>query len=222
METLATRLQRLEKPYYMGKHLYQVETEMTRLNPTKLAKDRLENLIIEDFLKWLHRRKGYQAALQERPEPPDALFTVNNRKMWLEIVDAFRSPDEAREFNSAITPGKQLYHHRESVIIDPDKSITKAVFNQIWLKNCKSNYLETYNNLGPGVLITHCPDPLYEDETFEIISDYFTDYQQFCEAEMSRPNTLYTGYFKWVFITEGQGSFRFLGQLPHHNRLNSG
>ena len=76
------------------------------MSERKRIKDASEGARGDRFLEWLARDVGAKFTVIGRPEPPDILFTDARSTSWLELAEIFRSPEEAREQYSRVTPGE--------------------------------------------------------------------------------------------------------------------
>ncbi len=143
-------------------------------------------------IKKIHERESIAAFLRhynlvqksnykvvEAPDPPDAIISNSSSKKWLEHCDAYRSPDEAQE-------DYESGHHHSGPIPSPDCEIINAIVGTIRSKLSLQSYSKIYSELGPGILVVVCRDPLFSypvlEELVDVLKegkDHFNDSRYF-------------------------------------------
>ena len=171
------------------------------MKPREKIQSAHEDAVIEQFLVWYNSKHGTEFKVFEKPEPPDALARDNGKVIWIEHADIYRSWEEAREERSAVTPGETPYERQEHPIIKPDKRAAAAFVSTMNSKLSKSSYEKWYNKYGHGILVLTERDPLFDQSTWDCISE---ELDSFCFDDDK-------GYFKeTVFGYRSMGSLAFI------------
>jgi hypothetical protein len=171
-----------------------------------------ESAVIEHFICWLAENGSPTYEVVERPDPPDAILKATQSYIWLEITDCYRSPEEAREEYSRITPGETPFIHTEHPIREPDARTAHSVLLTIAKKFTKDTYGTALKEHGPGILICCERDPLFSDSTLSKTCDLITDHKD----ELS---TMNDGTFREVYLYHSahpDGSRKFERILTFH------
>lgn len=141
------------------------------MKPREKIQSAHEDAVIEQFLTWYNSKHGTEFKVFDKPQPPDALARDNDQVIWIEHADIYRSWEEAREERSAVTQGETQYDRLEHPIIEPDKRTAAAFVTTINKKLSKSSYEKWYKKYGPGFLILTERDPLFDQSTWDCISE---------------------------------------------------
>ena len=163
------------------------------MDARKPIKSGHESAVIEHFMRWLAENGSLTYEVVGRPDPPDAILKAIPSYIWLEITDCYRSPEEAREEYSRVTPGETPFVHTEHPIREPDARTAYSVLLTIAKKFTKDTYGTALKEYGPGILICCERDPLFSDSTLSEIRDLITDHKD----ELS---TMNGGTFRDVFL----------------------
>src|SRR5687768_17432425 len=86
-----------------------------------------ELVVMNLFVEWLGNQEGVHYELLERPNPADGIYKATSGTIWIEVVDTYRSADEAHEERSRVAPGEQPFVHREHPISEPDERMAFAM-----------------------------------------------------------------------------------------------
>ena len=159
-----------------------------------------ELAVLNEFINWFNSQSHEEFKIIERPDPPDAIIKGKDRIEWLEHTVAYRSPEEAQEELSLVTPGEKPSHRKEHPIIDPDERIAAVVVNNLHFKLKKDSYKTVYEKYGQGTLILSERDPLFCSETLDNIKTALISY--FFVGDR--------GYFKQAYLCiRSNGSYYF-------------
>ena len=142
----------------------------------KEIQDNHELAALNEFINWLNSQSHEEFKIIERPDPPDAIIKGNGRIEWLEQTDAYRSPEEAQEERSLVTPGEKSFHRKEQPIVSPDERIAAVVLNNLHSKLKKDSYKTVYEKYGQGTLIISERDPLFCLDTLGNIKTALSSY----------------------------------------------
>lgn len=96
-----------------------------------------------------------------KPEPPDAIITINGNPSWIEITDAFFSPELAESITTHVANNKQ---HRpvpkeKRICIDPDEKFSSILESVIVTKYDKDSIGNVYKQYGSGILLVGIINP---------------------------------------------------------------
>ncbi|MBA6383653.1 hypothetical protein H4J45_09730 [Colwellia sp. BRX10-6] len=134
------------------------------------VKETHENSVLAGF-KSLSELNGNIVEILDKPEPPDAIITINGKKTWIEITDAFISPEHARSITSQVAEDKEWIKSTPGLInVDDFNETLKGV---IKAKYDKDSIQRVYRKRGAGILIVGCFSPFHypiEENIEELIS----------------------------------------------------
>ena len=134
------------------------------------VKDVHENSVLEGF-KSLSELSGNIVEILNKPEPPDAVITINGKKSWIEITDAFITPEHARSLTSKVSEDKEWIKSTQGLInLDDFNETLKGVIKE---KYDKDSIQRVYRERGSGILIVGCFSPFHypiQENLEEIIS----------------------------------------------------
>lgn len=168
------------------------------MKPRERIKQTHEDAVIEKFLSWYNSTHETKFKIIDKPEPPDAVAQDEGKYIWIEHADIYRSSEEAREERSAVTPGEKPYQRQEHLISEPDKRMAIAFVFTLNKKLSNNSYRNWYEKYGPGILILTERDPLFDQSTWDCISEELNS----CSFENDK------GYFKKIFL-----GYRIMGGL---------
>jgi len=160
------------------------------LKPREKIKQAHEDAVIEQFLSWYNSKHRTEFKIVEKPQPPDAVAQAHDVYIWIEHADIYRSSEEAREERSAVTPGETPYERQEHPIYEPDKRTAFAFASTLNKKLSKDSYVKWFKKYGPGILILTERDPLFNQSTWDCITEKLKS----CSFEADR------GHFKNIFL----------------------
>ncbi len=137
---------------------------MTVKNARKFVKIQHETAILDEVVDAMNRVYGFCYKVIERPDPPDAIISNGTTTSWIELVDVFRTGDEAREQFSFVTPGEIPHLRREKIIENSDGRIINGILTACYSKATYSSYKPVSERYGPGILIVSEQDPLFTEK----------------------------------------------------------
>jgi len=168
------------------------------MKPREQIKQTHEDAVVDQFLSWYNSKHETKFKVIDKPEPPDAVAQENEKYLWIEHADIYRSSEEAREERSTVTPGEKPYERQEHPIVEPNKRVAVAFVSTLNNKLSKDSYEKWYEKYGPGILVLTERDPLFDQSTWDCISTELDS----CSFEHDK------GYFKEVFL-----GYRSMGGL---------
>ena len=122
------------------------------------VKDVHEKSVLEAFKNY-SASNGKTVVILTKPEPPDAIITIDGVKTWIEITDAFISTDHARSITSSISDDKEWIKSQPRLIsVDGFIETLKSVAQE---KYDKKSIQAVCRNYGPGILIVGCFSPFH-------------------------------------------------------------
>lgn len=145
-------------------------------------KDVHEDSVLESFRK-------YSASLNKiievisKPEPPDAIITINGNTTWIEITDAFFSPELAESITSHVADDKtqKPIPKEKRFCIGPDEQFSSVLESVIVKKYDKGSIGNVYKQYGSGILLVGIINPFSDAK--ELID---TEKQRILEAIKSK------------------------------------
>ena len=123
-------------------------------------KDAHEESVLESF-------KNRAASLNKiieiisKPEPPDAIVTINGDKTWIEITDAFFNNELAESITTHAADDKlhkPVLREKRSAI-DPDEQFSNVLKSVILKKYEKNSIGNVYKKYGSGILLVGIVNP---------------------------------------------------------------
>lgn len=123
-------------------------------------KDVHEDSVLEGF-------KKHCASLNQvidvisKPEPPDAIITINGNTTWIEITDAFFSPELAESITTHIADDKTYkpVPKEKRFSFDPDEQFSSVLESVIVKKYDKGSIGRVYKQYGCGILLVGIINP---------------------------------------------------------------
>ena len=141
-------------------------------------KDRHESSVLLYFKKYL-QNINKQLEIHERPDPPDALVSIDRNKTWIEITDAFLNGEFARTLTSLSTEDIDDYAPAENpFIIIPDELFSDKVLEVISKKYQKKTMSAIYKKYGPGVLLVGLYSPYMEQDEINDLREQVAEFRQ--------------------------------------------
>ncbi|MFZ3119521.1 MAG: hypothetical protein WA159_14530 [Variovorax sp.] len=133
--------------------------------PNRAAiQDAHEIAVLRAALTEHNRLHGLTLELLSRPDPPDAILSDGKTTTWLELTDAFFSPEWARDLSSYAASEKHI-PMRSGPYMDMDALLAAKVCELICRKAAKSSYKPFISKYGPGILVVGLESPWLDDET---------------------------------------------------------
>jgi len=123
-------------------------------------KDVHENSVLESFVSH-SAGLGKITEIIDKPEPPDALVTINGNKTWVEITDAFLSCDLAKSITTYVADDQthKPVPREKRKCIDPDKNFSDIFESVILKKFNKRSIGKVYRQYGGGILLVGIINP---------------------------------------------------------------
>ena len=122
-----------------------------------------EESVLDSFSVHLSN-SGISLDVVQRPDPPDAIVTIDGEMSWIEITDAFQSPDWARSMTSNAADDKVHQPYQRRLICQPDDEACQKVSEAILNKYGKRSMNSLMTLHGPGVLLVGAYTPLTSPE----------------------------------------------------------
>lgn len=119
-----------------------------------------ENSVIDSFKKYSDSL-GNIIEVIRKPEPPDAIITINGNPSWIEITDAFFSRELAESITTHIADDKEHkpVPNEKRFCIDPDGKFSSVLESVIVEKYDKQSIGKVYERLGGGILLVGVINP---------------------------------------------------------------
>jgi hypothetical protein len=117
-----------------------------------------------------------------KPEPPDAIITINGEETWAEITDAFITPEHARSLTSSVSDDKKWIKSNTGLV--NVSSFNEILQGVILEKYNKKSIKQVCNEHGSGILIVGCFSPFHYpiqenfEEFIEIIKGIYSSHEQ--------------------------------------------
>lgn len=89
-------------------------------------KDRHESSVLLSYENYL-KKQNIDLVVKERPDPPDAIVTIDGNDTWIEITDAFFNQETAISITSHAADDVVHRPSKGGVVIDPDSISNKSV-----------------------------------------------------------------------------------------------
>lgn len=128
-----------------------------------------ENAVLFDGLEEHNRSQGTAFKVVSRPDPPDAILSDGSATTWLELTDAFYSPDWARNLSSHNSIKGHVPMAR-GPHFDMDRQFAETFCDLIQHKAGKASYRSSVQNYGPGILVVGLESPWLDDQTLDAIT----------------------------------------------------
>ncbi|WP_346839928.1 hypothetical protein [Microbulbifer sp. SAOS-129_SWC] len=135
-----------------------------------------EESVLNSFKSFLED-SGTSLTVLDRPDPPDAMVTIGDENSWVEVTDAFQSPDWAESLTSNAADDKIHKPYQRRVICEPDRQACEAIKEVILKKYRKKSMKGLHSKYGPGVLLVGAytpmisPEEIIEQSRSEILSE---------------------------------------------------
>lgn len=140
-----------------------------------------EDSVLKAF-KILSESNGNVVEILSKPEPPDAVITINGKETWVEITDAFITSEHARSITSSISEDKEWIQSKPGLInVDNFNETLRGVIQE---KYSKKSIQQVCNERRSGILIVGCFSPFHYpiqenlEELIVIIKDINTSNDQ--------------------------------------------
>lgn len=127
------------------------------------VKDAHENSVLASFIK--HSASiNVSVNLITRPEPPDAIVSINGKTTWIEITDAFINREIAESITTRVSIDKvyRSIPKEKRFVIDPDETFREILIDVIVRKYEKESIGSVYQQYGKGILLVGIVNPFSE------------------------------------------------------------
>ena len=123
-------------------------------------KDAHENSVLENFKKYYSKSNNIVEIIG-KPEPPDAIVTINGNKTWIEITDAFFSSELAESITTYVAEDKvhKPVPRKKCFVIEPNAQFSSILKNVIERKYDKQSIGRVYQQYGRGILLVGIINP---------------------------------------------------------------
>jgi hypothetical protein len=134
-------------------------------------KDLHETSVIESFKKHSASLNNVVEVIS-KPEPPDAIVTINGNKTWIEITDAFFSKELAESITTNVADDKthKPVQKEHLFCIEPNKQFSDILESVIVKKYDKVSIGNVYKEFGRGILLVGIINP-FSDAKELVISE---------------------------------------------------
>lgn len=126
----------------------------------KEIKNAHEKSVLSSF-KEFKEKNGDTLNIISQPDPPDAIIEINGKKSWIEISDAFLSPELAKSITSYASDDKTHIPvpKDKRLVIDPDRQFSSILRKVIINKYTKSSIGKVFSEYGGGILLVGIINP---------------------------------------------------------------
>lgn len=124
------------------------------------VKDEHENTVIESFKKYCESLEQTFKVIS-KPEPPDAVVSINGCTTWIEITDAFFSRELAESITTNVADDKshKPVPKEKRFCIEPDEQFSATLESVIVNKYDKASIGNVYKKYGCGILLVGIINP---------------------------------------------------------------
>jgi len=126
-----------------------------------------------------------------KPEPPDAIITINKNTTWVEITDAFFSGELAKSITTYVANDKEhkSVPKEKRYCIDPIGQFSSILEDVIVKKYDKGSIGKVYNQYGSGILLVGIINPF--SDTKELVNIEKQRIFQAIKSKEKRFNEIY-------------------------------
>jgi hypothetical protein len=119
-----------------------------------------ENSVLDSFKKHSASLKNIVVVIS-KPEPPDAIITINGNTTWIEITDAFFSRELAESITTHVADDKTQKDvpKEKRFCIEPDEQFSSVLESVIVKKYDKGSIGNIYKQYGSGILLVGIINP---------------------------------------------------------------
>jgi len=145
--------------------------------------------MLHDALEKHNRLHGLSLRVASRPDPPDAIITDGELTTWIELTDAFVSPEWAQDLSS----NGSIKGHTPMAsggFMDMDMQFAENFCNLLEHKARKQSYAPIVSKLGPGILVIGLESPWLDGETMDDMEKVW----------MARGAPDISGTFEFVYV----------------------
>ncbi|MBV7542039.1 hypothetical protein [Acidovorax sp. sic0104] len=142
-----------------------------------------------------NRRHGLKLGVVSQPSTPDAILSDGTFTTWLEITDAFHSPEWAQSLSSHNSI-KGHVPMKSGLYSDPDGALASSACERLLHKATKASYGAVICQYGPGILVVNLQSPWLNDDSLVVL------HEEWCK----RGSPSVAGTFAHVYIRCGSES----------------
>jgi len=128
------------------------------------VKRKHEEAVLNNFVKYLET-KTRSVKINDQPDPPDALVSIDGKSTWIEITDAFLNRQLAESITSYVSDDKKHKpvpkEHRS--VVEPDQTFDGIIDAEIRKKYQKMRKIYAVN--GSGILLVGVQSPFTTAKT---------------------------------------------------------
>lgn len=111
-----------------------------------------EDAVLHQFINHLISC-GSSATILDKPDPPEAIIQINQKKTWVEITDAFLDKDHAIGLTTGVCEDVEHMPDAGRLIIDYDVTFSAVLQSVIEAKYVKKSMILTAESQGSGILL---------------------------------------------------------------------
>lgn len=111
-----------------------------------------ESAVLQQFSEYM-KSLGNTFEVLETPDPPDAIIKINDKKIWLEITDAFLDDAHAIGLTTGVSEGVNHISDSGRLIIEPDEVFASVLLSVIDAKYDKTSMHTIFHKQGAGILL---------------------------------------------------------------------
>lgn len=128
-------------------------------------KEAHENSVLNSFVEHC-KQNGHVVKIIDKPEPPDALVTINGNKTWIEITDAFFHKELAESITTHASDDKahKPVPKEKRFCIEPDEQFSDVLESVIIKKYDKASIGKVYKQYGSGILLVGIINPFSDSK----------------------------------------------------------
>ena len=163
-----------------------------------------ENAVLKNFMVYLEAR-GVDVELLCKPDPPDAVVKIDERKSWIEITDVFVDDKLAESITSGLASDKphKPVPKTSRFVVEPAQGFGEKLSESISGKYGKMR--NVYDTYGPGILLVGIQTPFSSAECLSL-------------NKLKKPENADSKIFSKIFYYDTSGSAfheaHFLDGLP--------
>lgn len=123
-----------------------------------------EEAVLRHFAAHL-QNNGASLEVLQRPEPPEAIVSLNGETTWIEITDAFLDQKHAIGLTSGAADDVHHIPDDGRLVVDPDATFSNVLQSVIEAKYDKESMRSIAAALGPGILLVGVFSPFTSAES---------------------------------------------------------
>ncbi len=111
-----------------------------------------EDAVLRDFGEYL-KAQGSLLEILEKPEPPEAIVEINQKRNWIEVTDAFLDQVHAIGLTSGAADDVTHIPDSRRLIVEPEETFRESLLTVIEKKYDKGSMQTIASTNGPGILL---------------------------------------------------------------------